>query len=323
MCKAPRCGILSRCKNPTFFWRSRFSPPKLRWMSDTIRFRGRDYTSEDFRFIQQLIDNNPGLSRRRLSVKLCEAWNWYQANGATRDMVCRSFMLLLHRAGVITLPPIRMKSHNPLAKRKAPQLSLDLLQWEKVGERFADLKPLEILQVRRSGDEKLFNQLIQSHHYLAYTHPVGEHLKYLIRAKGTPVACMAWCSGPLRMNARDRFIGWTPEVRKRNLHLTTYNTRFLILPWGRVPHLASHILGCVARRISKDWQALYNHPIHLLETFIEPGRFKGTCYKAANWVELGETKGRGTKCPTQEQNRPIKTHWVYPLGGKWKVHLQA
>ncbi len=292
-------------------------------MCDTIRFRGRDYNKHHFRFIQRLIDEHPQLSRRRLSVKLCEAWGWYQANGATRDMVCRTFMLQLHRAGVITLPPVRWINDNPLANRNTPQLSLDLLQWDRVGESLAALQPIEIKQVRRTGDEKLFNQLMQAHHYLAYTHPVGEHLKYLIRAKGTPVACMAWCSGPLRMNHRDRFIGWSVEARKRNLHLTTYNTRFLVLPWGQVPHLASHILGCVARRISKDWQVLYNHPIHLLETFIEPGRFKGTCYKAANWIELGETKGRGTKCPTKEQNRPIKTHWVYPVGKHWKRNLQA
>lgn len=125
------------------------------------------------------------------------------------------------------------------------------------------------------------------------------------------------------MNTRDRFIGWSPEARKRNLHLTTYNTRFLILPWGRVPHLASHVLGVVARRISDDWQVLYHHPIHLLETFIEPGRFKGTCYKAANWMELGPTVGRGTKCPTKEQNRPIKTHWVYPTHRRFRELLQA
>jgi len=292
-------------------------------MCDTIRFRGRDYNEHHFRFIQRLIDEHPGLSRRRLSVKLCEAWGWYQANGATRDMVCRTFMLQLHRAGAITLPPVRWNNDNPLANRKAPQLSLDLLQWNQVGKRLGQLQPLEIKQVRRTGDEKLFNQLMQAHHYLAYTHPVGEHLKYLIRAKGTPVACMAWCSGPLRMNTRDRFIGWSPEVRKRNLHLTTYNTRFLILPWGRVPHLASHVLGMVARQISDDWQALYHHPIHLLETFIEPGRFKGTCYKAANWIELGQTVGRGTKCPTQKQNRPIKTHWVYPIHRRFRDLLQA
>lgn len=292
-------------------------------MCDTIRFRGQDYNKHHFRFIQRLIDEHPQLSRRRLSVKLCEAWGWYQANGATRDMVARTFMLQLHRAGVITLPPIRQSNDNPLANRKAPQLSLDLLQWERVGETLAQLQPLEVKQVRRTGDEKLFNQFMQAHHYLAYSQPVGEHLKYLIRAKGTPVACMAWCSGPLRMNTRDRFIGWSPEARKRNLHLTTYNTRFLILPWGRVPHLASHVLGVVARRISDDWQVLYHHPIHLLETFIEPGRFKGTCYKAANWMELGPTVGRGTKCPTKEQNRPIKTHWVYPTHRCFRELLQA
>jgi hypothetical protein len=149
------------------------------------------------------------------------------------------------------------------------------------------LGPLEIRQVRRTAEESLFGSLMQSHHYLRYTQPVGEHLKYLVSAGSDPIACLAWSSAPRHLGPRDRFIGWPPEVRRRHLHLIAYNTRFLILPWVKMPQLASHLLGQVARRISSDWQKLYGHPVHLLETFIDPARFAATCY--GRWLCLGLT----------------------------------
>jgi len=253
-------------------------PATLAGMSLTLlRYRGREVTPADTAFIQRLIAENPGWSRRRLSAELCRAWNWVQPNGVLRDMVCRSLLLQLHRAGLIALPAKRMSPPNNVVARSAPAPSLPL--WERPREcRLSELGALEIRQVRRTAEEALFGQLMEAHHYLRYTQPVGEHLKYLVFAGADPIAASAWSSAPRHLAARDRFIGWPAEVRRHHLHLIAYNTRFLILPWVKVPHLASHLLGRLARRISADWQALYAHPIHLLETFIDPARFRGSCY---------------------------------------------
>jgi hypothetical protein len=141
---------------------------------------------------------------------------------------------------------------------------------------------LEFQMVRRTSSEALFNSLMEQYHYLGYEQPVGEHLKYLVSSRGQAIACVAWCSAPRHLANRDRFIGWNMETRKRNLHLLAYNTRFLILPWVQVPHLPSHILGRMAKLVPQDWQQLYAHPVHWLETFIDPTRFQGRCYRAAN-----------------------------------------
>jgi len=214
---------------------------------------------------------------------------------------------------IVTLQAKRRSPPNPLARR-APPPPLGDRSRERVEGRLSGLGPIEIRQVRRTAEEKLFGRLMQAHHYLGYTQPVGEHLKYIYHARGTPLACMAWSSAPRHLGARDRFIGWTAEQRRAQIHLLAYNTRFLILPWVRVPHLASHLLGRTARMISEDWQKLYHHPIHLLETFIDPERFRGTCYRAANWIRVGQTTGRGKNDQTKRANRSLKELWVYPLG---------
>ena len=155
---------------------------------------------------------------------------------------------------------------------------------------------------------------MQAYHHLGSTQPVGERLKYIYHARGTPLACMAWASSPRHLGARDRFMGWAAESRRAQIHLLGYNTRFLILPWVRVTHLASHLLGRTARMISEDWQKLYQHPIHLLETFIDPERLRVTGYRAANWIRVGQTTGRGKNDQTKRANRSLKELWVYPLG---------
>jgi len=154
---------------------------------------------------------------------------------------------------------------------------------------------------------------MEQYHYLAYEQPVGEHLKYLVWAQGRPIACLAWSSAPRHLGSRDRYIGWSAEARRRNIRFLAYNTRFLILPWVRVPHLASHILGRMAAVLSDDWQGMYHHPIYFAETFIDPGRFRGTCYRAANWVLMGITTGRGKDDLTHRPNRPMKEVLGYPL----------
>jgi hypothetical protein len=185
-----------------------------------------------------------------------------------------------------------------------------------------ELGPIDTLPVRRTADEPLFNSLMEHYHYLGYEQPVGEHLKYLVWAQGRPIACLAWSSAPRHLASRDRFIGWSGEARRRNIRFLAYNTRFLILPWVTVPHLASHILGRMARQISLDWGRVYGHPIYFLETFIDPERFRGTCYRAANWVVLGRTTGRGKDDQMHRPNRSIKEVLALPLHRRFHELLQ-
>lgn len=186
----------------------------------------------------------------------------------------------------------------------------------------ADLGHLEFCQVRRTEHEPLFESLIEEHHYLGYIQPVGEHLKYLVFYGERPIACFALSSAPRHLGPRDRFIGWSKEARKMNIHFLVYNTRFLVLPWVKVPHLASHLLGRMARRVSTDWEILYRHPVYYLESFITPDRHAGTCYKAANWHFLGLTTGRGKDDQTMKPNRPKKEVLGYPLTRHFRELLE-
>jgi len=288
-------------------------------MHQPLSYRHRVITDEDLVFIRKLIADHPDSSRRNLSERLCEAWNWVQANGALRSMVCRGLMLMLHRQGLIELPPVRRVIRNPFLERSAPVVVT--VDAAPLSMGLADLGTLEVRQVRRTPDEAVFNGLMQQHHYLGYTQPVGEHLKYMVYAGGRPIACMAWSSAPRHLGSRDRFIGWTAPARLANIRLLAYNTRFLILPWVTVPHLASHLLGRIARRLSADWQSVYGHPIYFLETFIDPQRFRGTCYRAANWTFMGVTTGRGKDAPTYEPNRSIKQVLGYALVKDFRQRL--
>lgn len=289
-------------------------------MSCVFAYRGRPVSVAEIESIRQLIAAHPALSRRRLSAKLCEAWNWVQPNGRPRDMVARSLMLALHRAGHIQLPAQRFCPPNNAARHRPPALPL-APAGPPLACALAELGPLKIRQVRRTPQEALFGSLVQGHHYLAYTQPVGEHLKYLVWARGQPIACLAWSSAPRHLGPRDRFIGWSGPQRRANLHLLAYNSRFLILPWVQVPHLASHLLARVARRIAADWQELYAHPVYLLETFIDPQRFRGTCYRAANWIYLGLSAGLGKDAKSRVPNRSLKQLWVYPLRPNFRRQL--
>ena len=288
--------------------------------------RGRRVTQEDIDFIRELIATHPEASRRRLSVLLCEAWGWRQRNGCLRDMVCRSLMLELHRAGLIELPAKVRAPKNPLTQRPAPPAldgDGDLFAQTPLECSLRELGSLRIEQVRRTPEEGLVAGLLARHHYLGYTRPVGEHLKYLVYGAGQPIAALIFSSAPRHLAPRDRFIGWNAAARRRNLHRIAINTRYLIMPWVRVPHLASHLLGQMARRLSADWQHLYGHPIHYLETFSDPQLFAGTCYRAANWTPLGLTTGRGKDDQTKQPNRSLKRVWGYPLTPRWRELLQG
>ncbi len=284
-----------------------------------FRYRGREVLEEDILYIRTLIERYPNESRRRLSTRICETWQWRQANGTLRDMVCRGMLLMLERAGQIALPPVSYVRHNPLSSRARPEPVL--IDKSPIEDRLRKLQPLEFEQVRRTAQEPLFNSLMEEHHYLGYEQPVGEHLKYLAWADGRPIACLAWSSAPRHLGSRDRYIGWDAAARRSRIRFIAYNTRFLILPWVRVKHLASHILGRMAARISGDWEQVYGHPLYFLETFIDPERFRGTCYRAANWVLMGRTTGRGKQSNSYVPNRSIKEVLGYPLTKRFRELL--
>lgn len=290
-------------------------------MDAQFKYRGKVLTAEDIGFINRLIRENPDDSRWALSKKLCVAWNWVQPNGALRDMVCRSLMLKLHRAAHIQLPAQKRRVHNPLIRRKRP-LKLKIDQ-TPIDAPLSEIKPLQFCQVRRTSSEKLFNSLIEHHHYLGYCHPVGEQLKFIVYFNQRPIACLAWSSAARHIGCRDRFIGWSAAGRKEHIHLMAYNSRFLILPWVRVQSLASHILGRMTKLLSAHWHSVYHHGIYYLETFVDKDRFLGTCYKAANWIYLGDTTGRGKNDHTNKVNRSIKAVWGYPLCKDFRKYLRV
>jgi hypothetical protein len=277
-------------------------------------------SSRQIDFIRKLITNNPKDSRRQLSYKICDTWGWIQPNGVRRDLVCRSFLLALERKGYITLPPRRFTPHNPLAIRQPPaKIEIDQ---SPIKTSLSAILPLQVQLVRRTTQEKLYNSLIEHHHYLRYCYPIGEQLKYLMSWGDRPVACMGWSSAVRHLAARDQFIGWTAEERKQNLRLIAYQTRYLILPWVEVKNLASYLLALISRRICADWQKSYNHPVYLLETFTDPQKYPGTCYRAANWQLLGITTGRGKNDQTRKQNRSLKAVWAYPLCRHFRNRMQ-
>ena len=290
-------------------------------MEIVARYRGRNITQSDIAVVRQIIAAYPDASRRFISKEVCRTWGWRQANGTLKDMVCRSLLLLLQSKGLIELPPPKCKLPNPLANRKKPiRVAVDQTPIECTID---ELSPIDLKQVRRTRFEKLFNSLISEHHYLGYTQPVGEHLKYIAFSNSRPLACLAFSSAPWYIGARDRFIGWSPETRQNNLHLIINNTRFLVLPWVRVSHLASHLLALSRRRVSLDWESVYNHPVLLLETFVDTERYKGTCYKADNWIYCGKTTGRGKLSTSAKPTLSKKAVYVYPLTKNFRDRLNT
>jgi hypothetical protein len=288
-------------------------------MDVLLTYRGRRVTDADVEFVRELIAENPAMNRRVLSQRVCQAWNWRQANGVLKDGVCRSLLLRLHRAGHIQLPAPRTRNNYRAGQqRPAADVAIDCTP---MCASLAELQPLSFGQVRRTKDEPLFGVLLHQYHELGYSQPVGEHLKYLVYSGDRVVAALAWSSAAHGLSCRDRFIGWSLQAKRNNRHLLAYNSRFLIPPWVQVPHLASHVLGRMARQLPEDWQQLYGHPVYFLETFIDPARHRGTCYRAANWVVLGKTFGRGHRCPTMQPNRSIKLVLGYPLAARFRELL--
>ena len=290
-------------------------------MEDVMVKQGREIAVGDIQLIKQMLADNPSWNRTRLSKELCQIWQWRKANGQIKDIACRSLLLKLEKAGCIVLPASQTKWTGRIRKKR-PLPSVAHLKEEVTGS-LKTLMPLEITRmIQPSDDNALFGCLLSRYHYLGYRRTVGESMKYLIRnLKGRPLACILFGSAAWKIHPRDTFIGWDRQRREKNLSYITNNMRFLILPWVKVPYLASHILSRIARRISKDWTVRYGHPIHLLETFVDRSRFRGTCYKAANWRCVGETEGR----TRNDRNRTIKVSlkdiYVYPLTKNFRQEL--
>jgi len=276
---------------------------------------------QDIATIRRIIESHPDKSRRFISQEVCRIWNWRQPNGVLKDMVCRSLLLLLESKGYIKLPARKFTPHNPLAKRKKP--SKAIVDQTPIECAVGELLRINLEQVRRTAFEKLFSGLISDYHYLGYTQPIGEHLKYIAFADERPIACLAWGSSPWYIGARDRFIGWSKEERENNLHLIANNLRFLILPWIDVPCLASYLLALNRRCLSREWQRLYHHPIHLVETFVDTEKYRGTCYKADNWICVGKTTGIGRLSKSRRPSLSKKDVYIHPLTRRFRKELCA
>ena len=283
--------------------------------------QGREITPEDIQLIQQLLADNPSWGRTLLSKKLCEIWQWRKSNGQIKDIACRSLLLKLEKEGSIVLPARQIK-WTRRSRKKRPIPSVAHLK-EEVSGSLKTLMPLEITRViQPSDDNALFECFLSRYHYLGYKRTVGESMKYLIRdCADRPLACILFGSAAWKTAPRDTFIGWDRQRREKTLGYVTNNMRFLILPWVRVPHLASHILSRISRRISKDWTVRYGHPIYLLETFVDRSRFRGVCYRAANWCLVGQTKGRTRNDRNNTIKVPLKDIYLYPLVKNFRKEL--
>lgn len=295
-------------------------------MHEPTLIQGRRIGATEVEQVRQLLAAHPDWSRRRVSQHLATLWNWCNPVGQLKDMAARTLLLKLEQRGWITLPPRRQAPSNRMRDKRMTPLP------ERVPElpvlaALSQLLPLTIREVSRlAGPRAQFADLLHRHHYLGYRSPVGENLQYLVSDRQErPLACVLFGAAAWQCAARDEYIGWQAASRGQGLPLLANNTRFLIPAWVQVPHLASHLLSRIARRVSQDWRAKYGHPIYLLETFVQRDRFAGSCYRAANWQRVGQTKGRS------RQNRPdgrpyqvpLKDVYLYPLHPRFRQKLQG
>jgi hypothetical protein len=282
--------------------------------------QGRVVTPEILVAVRDLITEQPEWSRRRLALELCRQWQWHNAAGQIKDMAARSFLDKLEARGWIQLPP-RQRRHGP---GFAPRLAaLPSSPAAEVKESLAQLRPLQwqVFNARQPQAAR-FNAYLARYHYLPYRSTVGENLGYVVQDRqGRDLACVLFGAAAWKIQPRDDFIGWTTRERQAHLGQIVNNCRFLILPWVRVRELASHILGWVARRVARDWQAHYGHPVVLLETFVERDRFRGSCYRAANWRCVGQSQGRTRQDGQHQLQAPVKDIWVYPLQANFRKQL--
>jgi len=291
-------------------------------MIEVMVIQGRELHAEDIGLIRSLLTEHGDWCRTRISEELCRRWDWRNGQGRFKDMAARSLLLKLERAGLIRLPKRRCPSNNEFRNRNLPLVAHAT---ESIRGALRDLRPLAVSIVDPgSADLQLFNCLLSRYHYLGHRNTVGENIRYLVCDRtGRPVGCALFGSAAWKCAARDTWIGWDRGRREANLSFLTNNTRFLVLPWVTVPHLASHLLATLARRVRSDWEAKYGHPLYALETFVDRDRFKGTCYRAANWLRLGSTQGRTRNDRNHCLRATVKDVYLYPLIPDFRRELCA
>lgn len=278
-----------------------------------MRYRGREFSEEEIEVIKSLIKEAPEPKRRtHISRELCRRFNWKKPDGGLKDMAARVALLKMEKDGLFTLPP--SKRSPDTFKQRFTELVLPTL--EPIEGSLHDLN-LEISLVPKA-EASIWNAYIHHYHYLGYTKAGGAQLRYFVKSQNRFVAFFSFSAAAWKVKPRDEYIGWTQLQRERNLHLIVNNSRFLILPSVKVPHLASHLLSQIARRLPNDWMNVYKYKPILMETFVQKNKFQGTSYKAANWIYLGDTKGRGKFDSKHSNSAPIKTIWVYHLAKKMK-----
>ena len=281
--------------------------------------QGQKITANNIEEIKNLISINPSWNRTRLSKEICLLWDWRRATGELKDIACRSLLRKLEKMGHIQLPKAVQTNGNSTRRHCVQPV---LHSKEPIDASLKNLYPIGVQLVEKGYELRLFKYFISAYHYLGWSGTVGENLKYLFFDRyERPLGCLMFGASAWKVKSRDIYIGWGQEVRKRNLSLIVNNNRFLLLPWVSVKHLASHILGKIARRINQDWLKKYNHPIYLLETFVQKDRFAGICYKAANWIYVGQTQGRGKLDVNKQYLLPVKDIWVYPLDVSFREKL--
>lgn len=288
-------------------------------MGNFMVIQGRLLSGNDIEEVRAVIDSNPLWWRSRISQELCNRWGWVNQMGRPKDMACRSMLVKLEAKGHIALPIRRKFPSNALRSLSIQNINHDTTP---IKECLQNLQPLSIEIVKGGDSLSLFGCLLSRWHYLGYSGTVGENMKYLVRDRfGRPLSCVLFGSAAWKVACRDVYLGWSKETRERNLYLVTNNMRFLALPWVQAAHLASHILGRIVRRIREDWMAAYGHSVELLETFVDTSRFRGTCYRAANWRYIGQTKGRSRNDRYNNLNVPVKDVYLYPLTASFREIL--
>ncbi len=281
-----------------------------------FRYRSRELGAQDIHDIQALVSRFYTKGRAYISRELCQAWGWVQPNGKLKEYAARDLLLRLEEKGFLGLPPrLRPDNNRPKAFVQIPlfgQIPLEgpLHQYEKPS-----------LRLVTSEESYLWDYLVHHYHYLGRPRLVGEHVRYLAFVQGQVIACLGWASAAFKVQPRDRFIGWDLPTRRKNLCFVANNVRFLILPWVRIPHLASKLLALSVRGLSRDWQRLYAHPLYLAETFVDPSRFQGTCYQASNWIYVGQTQGSGKRGNRYYDHGQPKAIYLYPLHRNFRRKL--
>jgi hypothetical protein len=284
------------------------------------RFSGRDFTEAELEIIRAWLATEK-LSRAQIAQRVCEEFDWRNAAGELKSMSCRVAMLRMHRAGLITLPAPRGPA--PQRNKKPDEGMLLPLTQSPLILSSEQLRQVRIDLVQNKTDRALYHQLLQAHHYLGAGSMAGAQLRYLARSGGEVVAALGFGASAWLVAGRDRFIGWSDSSRRARLHLVVNNNRFLIPPWVQTPNLASRLLSLVSRRIAADWLSRYGYSPVLLETFVEKPRFTGTCYRAANWIQVGTTKGRGKLEKHHQSILPLKNILIYPLQKNFRAVLCA